>query len=166
MEFVIVREEVEKEQESVDENRIVNKAVDREEEVGDQEETDENDRNFDDWVEEQDEEVHIKSLFNEDVLASVELLVSHDFDLFNFDLKLIVSENCSDDASVIMLINFIRSKVAKIPSVNQDFITDLLQQIESKVYLQNEEYMKPVIEDDPLLYLYEDSLIIMESETD
>lgn len=116
-------------------------------------------RDLEDWVEEGEA---MKSLFNEDRLDTVSSLISHDLDLFGFDLRSVVREYCSDDdLSVIKLINFIRSNVAKQPVelINAEFISNLVQSIGTKEFIQNDEYMKPVIEDDPLLFLYEEELL-------
>ena len=122
-------------------------------------------QDLDDWIEEE-ETIAIKSLFNYDLLSSVELLLTHDMELFNFDLKQLVSEHCGgDDISVIRLINFIRSSAASQSIDNNDqFISDLILKIEQKAFLQGEDYMKPIIEDDPLLYLYEGTLIAEEAD--
>ena len=123
---------------------------------------------LEDWVEEE-EEIRIKSLFNDDILSSVEMLVAHDAELFKFDLKLVVTSVCSDDVGVIKLINFIRAMVADVTvhqdeEVNEAFIIELTKQIVTKEFMQNDVYMKPVIEDDPLLYLYEDTLITFDDD--
>lgn len=129
---------------------------------------DEIEKDLDDWVEDADDDVQIKSLFNHDHLASVDLLVTHDLDLFKFDLKSTVSEHCTDDISVIKLINFIRSAVATqaVDGVTQEFVSLLIQRIEGKEFLQNDDYMMPVLEDDPLLYLYEETLLTVPVECD
>lgn len=116
-------------------------------------------RDLEDWVEEGEA---MKSLFNDDRLESVTALINHDLEQFGFDLRSIVHEYCNeDDLSVIKLINFIRSNVSKQPSdsINAEFISNLIQSIGTREFMQNDEYMKPVIEDDPLLFLYEEELL-------
>lgn len=122
-------------------------------------------RDLEDWVEEEEK---IKSLFNDDRLESVEQLVAHDREMFGFDLKSIVSQNCSDDIEVIKLINFIRSKVStqETDTISPEFISGLVETICSKDFIQNDAFMKPFIEDDPLLYLYEEELLPNAQDSD
>lgn len=113
---------------------------------------------LDDWVEE--DNVDIKSLFNEDIVHSVDELLSHDRDLFGFDLKLSIQGNCTDDISIIKLINFIRAEVALHSGIVEGtFIGALRERIDAKVFLDGEGYMKPTIEDDQLLFLYEEAFL-------
>lgn len=122
---------------------------------------------LDDW--EEDDVIEIKSLFNSDVLGSVDELIAHDLDMFSFDLKEIAQRLCTDDISIIKLINFIRSKVAEATeaSVSNEFVIKLSESIENKEFLEGDNYMRPVLEDDQLLFLYEESLLPgMVDETD
>lgn len=129
---------------------------------------DEIEQDLDDWVEDADDDVQIKSLFNNEYLASVDLLVAHDMDLFKFDLKATVSAQCTDDISVIKLINFIRSVVSSqaAESITEDFVAALVQRIQAKEFMQSDDYMKPVLEDDALLYLYEETLLTIPVDAD
>jgi hypothetical protein len=114
-------------------------------------------QDLDDWVEEEDA---VKSLFNDDLLPTVEELLSHDIGLFNFDLKLLVEETCTDDISVIKLINFIRKSVASAEegAVSVSFAEGLAADIKTKEFLTGDENLRPVLADDPLLYLYEGTI--------
>lgn len=127
---------------------------------------DEIEQDLDDWEEADD--VQIKSLFNNDHLTSVDLLVSHDLDLFKFDLKATVTDHCTDDISVIKLINFIRTIVSNqaADEITAEFVAALVGRIEAKEFMESDAYMKPVVEEDPLLYLYEESLLTIPVETD
>ena len=151
--------------EFVDEQELKD-AIDEVVPVVDREQEDiEIEQDLEDWVED-DETIQIKSLFNDDMLSSVEQLVSHDLELYEFDLKKIVADHCSDDLSVIKLINFIRARAAvtAITTIDSGFIIDVKSCIERKEFLEGDVYMKPVIEDDPLLYLYEETLIDAQSD--
>lgn len=149
-----------------DKNEIKNETFSNAYPTADEEEAD-IERDLEDWVEEGDEN-SIKSLFNEDRLESVDLLITHDRELFGFDLRSIVAQNCTDDLSVIKLINFIRSTVAVQPqdAINAAFVSGLVESIGTKEFIQKDEYMKPVIEDDALLYLYEEELLPNAQDSD
>jgi type I protein arginine methyltransferase len=118
-------------------------------------------KDLSDW--DDDEETTIKSLFNNDTLSSVDELISHDVALFNFDIKSVVAANgFSDDFSIIKMINFIRTRVNALNGEScpdATFIESLKLDIASRSFLENDEYMKPVIEDDPLLFLYENEIL-------
>lgn len=124
---------------------------------GDDEESD-IEKDLEDWVE--DEVVDIKCLFNDDIVHSMDELIAHEKDLYGFDLKSVVQSNCGDDVSIIKLLNFIRSKVQQRGSAaDKQFIDEINGQIENKLFLEGDEYMKPVIEDDQLLFLYEETFM-------
>jgi hypothetical protein len=145
MEFTVKREEV------VEEEEAPKKLSEQEQEDRDIE------LDLDDWVEEEDA---VKSLFNDDLLPIMEDLLSHDIGLFNFDLKQMVEETCTDDIGVIKLINFIRRSVASAEegTVSVRFAEGLAVEIKTKEFLNGDENLKPVLADDPLLYLYEGTI--------
>mmetsp|Transcript_27994 Transcript_27994/g.47029 ORF Transcript_27994/g.47029 Transcript_27994/m.47029 type:complete len:185 (-) Transcript_27994:89-643(-) len=123
---------------------------------------------LDDWEE---EEEPIKSLFNNDMLPTVEDLVQHDLLMFKFDLKHQVSCHCKDDLDVIRLINYIRAKAELASStgtgatgITEAFICTLVDEIEKRSFAVDETYLKPMIEGDPLLYSYEDTLFTVEDD--
>lgn len=114
-------------------------------------------REFDDWNE--DEEVQVKSLFEEKYFGSVESLIAHDSVSHGFDIKYILKEVGFNDLSVIMTINFIRSLVMASKGVDKALVDEIREQVLRKEYLSQEQYMKPVLEDDSLLYLLHDTLV-------
>ena len=133
---------------------------------------------FDDWSE--DEEIEVKSLFSDTFLSSIESLVEHDKKNFNFDLGEVVVRFKLDEIAIIMLVNYIRS-TALAPSTssssasssssssaaNMDtaYFSKLHEDINAKLFI-NEEYMKPVVKNDPLLYLLSEYLDLEEEDDD
>jgi hypothetical protein len=111
-----------------------------------------------DWAEEPEDSVSVQSLFDTSVHSSVESLLVHELEVFGFDLRQAVDDVGCNDQSVIMLINFIRSKVASVSVVDNSFITSLKEEILAKTFLSNESNMLPVLPDDSLLYLLHDTL--------
>ncbi len=111
-----------------------------------------------DWAEEPEDSVSVKSLFDTSVHSSVESLLVHELEVFGFDLRQAVKDVGCNDQSVIMLINFIRSKVASVSVVDTSFTTVLKEEILKKDFLSNESNMLPVLPDDSLLYLLHDTL--------
>lgn len=113
--------------------------------------------NFNGWVEE-DELIEVKSLFSDKILPSIVDLVEFDKETFGFDLRRIVTTAIvQDDIAFIKLVNFIRATVKSWTYVNRENIEMLEQQIESKVFLEDDQNMIPQLENDPLLYLYEEA---------
>ena len=113
---------------------------------------------FEDWVEDDDQE-SIKSLFSEEMYATVIDMIRKDKQFFAFDLEEAVYRYCKEFQDVIMMVNFIRSKVNKEKStIDRPFILNLLSQIHEGYFRDNSEYMQPVIENDSLLYLLQDAL--------
>lgn len=144
-----------------EENR--QQVVSAEEPVDDRsDEGDESDKDdFRDWQAEdgEDEEEAVKSLFCSQKLPSLAELVEHDKKIFGFDLQAVVKDVCQDDFSYIKLINFIRSSVKEKEaeaSSKEDLVASVTRLIESKVFLDGETYLKPVIESDPLLFLFDE----------
>lgn len=69
--------------------------------------------------------------------------------------------------SVIMLINFIRSKTQHAPGpVNIEFITELREEIAKKEFLNNESFMRPILEDDNLLISFRDAFGMDDDDSD
>lgn len=113
---------------------------------------------FEDW-EEQEETEKVQSLFCDTVLDSVNALIIHESEVHGFDLKQAVANVGCDDQSVIMLVNFIRSKVrAAASEINSMFINQINEELASKEFLKDDSNMIPVIPEDPLLYLLHDTL--------
>lgn len=135
---------------------------------GDEEASDKED--FREWVEEDEDAAMVKSLFSPTILPSIDELIDHDKIRFSFDLYEKVKELCTDDISYIKMINFIREFVLKHDTDNDDII-EVVKQLEpllmSKVFIEGDKYMKPIIEDDALLFLFEEvfeSVLQCESE--
>lgn len=134
------------------------------ERVDDQsDEGDESDKDdFRDWQAEDgedEEESAVKSLFCAQKLPSLTELVEHDKKHFGFDLQATVKDFCEDDFSYIKLINFIRATVkdkdAEI-SNKEELVAIVRGLMESRAFLDGETYLKPVIESDPLLFLFDE----------
>lgn len=122
----------------------------------DLEEEEDEDKNFDEWVEDDDAEP-VKSLFSAKSLPSIQALIEHDKEIHGFDLQQVVGQYCTDDISFIKLINFIRSTVVAMSSADvPSIIAKVEEGLTQRLVLEEDVYMRPVLSDDPLLYLYED----------
>jgi len=122
---------------------------------------------LEDWIDdEEDDKLLIKSLFDNSKFPTVESLLHYDSEVYKFDLRQIIHDQFHDDISIIKLINFIRFKVLslEIGSISDPFIVEIIRLVGTKEFLSDDIYMKPVLEDDPLLYLYEDNLITMDDD--
>jgi len=122
---------------------------------------------LEDWIDdEEDDKVLIKSLFDDSHFPTVESLLHYDSEVYKFDLRQIIHDQFHDDISIIKLINFIRFKVSSLEksSISDVFITEIIRLVGTNEFLSDDIYMKPVLEDDPLLYLYEDNLITMDDD--
>jgi protein arginine N-methyltransferase 3 len=124
----------------------------------------ESDDNFSDW-EEDDEEVMVKSLFSDIQLPSIKLFLEYDKDNFNFDLQEIIAASKYDDIGLIMLINMIRRRVIMLINkstgaiVDSLFIDELKNEISNGDFLGHELNMRPVLDEDPVLFLLRDALV-------
>jgi len=95
-----------------------------------------------DWVEEPCDAVgNIKCLFSSETFTSVHALLEHCKTAYQFDLSSLQKKHGMDQYSFIRLINFIRS-CKPDPQEVLEYDAPLWDQ---------EKFMKPVIEDDPLL---------------
>lgn len=126
-------------------------------EISDSEDVVEN--TFEDWAE-QEEAEKVQSLFSATIFDSVQDLIAHDLEVFGFDLKEAVRNVESDVQSVIMLVNFIRSKVLATDAscIDSEFINRLKTDLSGKQYLEDSNNMVPVLPEDPLLYLLNEVL--------
>ena len=121
-------------------------------------------KNFDDWEDDDgDEEQVVKSLFDDTIFATVSQLLDHHKQNYNFDLKMVSSMLDHDDIAIIMLVNFIRSRIKESKDsntdVDQNLINHITAEIESKEFLTVEKYMIPVLQNDPLLFTLRDALV-------
>ena len=130
-------------------------------------ELEEIEKDLEDWVDE-DDQILFKSLFDDTYFSSVDLLIAYDMDVYNFNLKQVVAEYAIDDISIIKLINFIRFKTLSNTNelITNTFIEDLYNMLVNKTFLDGDLYMKPTLDNDPLLYMYEDCLLTIEEDED
>jgi hypothetical protein len=119
----------------------------------------EDDEDYEGW--ESDDEVLFTGLFSSDSFSSVEKMCAHHLEHFNIDIPAILS---SMEEHNIMLVNFIRSVVVS-GALDTAGIAILQQKIADKVHL-DEKYMKPVLEDDQLLFLINDYMYSQENFTE
>ena len=142
--------------------------VGKEEDVLSEEEdegVEEDEKNFDEWVEDDDLEP-VKSLFCNKMMPSIQALVEHDREIFGFDLQRVVADVCTDDISFIKLVNYIRNFAQQQEESPTAWMSKLKELVLSKEFLADDNNMKPVLSDDPLLYLYEDifTTIVVQEE--
>jgi 2-polyprenyl-3-methyl-5-hydroxy-6-metoxy-1,4-benzoquinol methylase len=123
-------------------------------------ETIDSDDDFADW-EDDDEIVEVKSFFSDILLSSIQLLLKHDREHFDFDLQNIISISKYDDIGVIMLVNMIRRRVEEqgFDKVESLFISELKTEISSGDFINDETNMRPVLNDDQVLFLLRDHLV-------
>eukprot|EP01039_Chlorochromonas_danica_P006680 gene6680-7385_t len=115
---------------------------------------------FEDWSE--GEEEHFVSLFDGLAFASVQALVDHDRDAHGFDLSQAVKELCDDEISFIKLVNFVRRRVRDSPEGLQ--ADALWEDLRQKGFLSDDQNMIPVLQDDALLYLFEEAFVFEKEE--
>jgi hypothetical protein len=151
--------------EDEDDDNIINQTVT--EKTEDEIELNVIENDLEDWIDdEEDDKLLIKSLFDDSHFPSVESLLHYDSEVYKFDLRQIIHDQFHDDISIIKLINFIRFKVLSLEksSISDVFIAEIIRSVGTNEFLSDDTYMKPVLEDDPLLYLYEDNLITMDDD--
>jgi hypothetical protein len=119
-----------------------------------------NDNEFEDWNED-DETIEVKSLFNNTFYSSIEELIHKELEIYNFNLKEAILQVGFTDQNIIMLINFIRSLANNAEKLDSVFIEELNNLIYKKDFLNNNEFMKPQLNDDPLLYLLTETLVCL-----
>jgi hypothetical protein len=117
--------------------------------------------NFEDWVENEDDLIAVRSLFCDTVFPSIEGLIDHHRSVYGFDLLEIISETCVDEQDIIMLVNFIRNRttVAQPRGDLQSYVIELKERIACKEFRDPNLFMAPACEDDPMLFLLHDCLI-------
>ena len=116
---------------------------------------------FGDW-ESDDEELSVKSLFDESRHGSIQAQMDHDAAKWGFSLFDAARAVGMGDLSTIMLVNLIRRRVVELGAggvgVDAAFVAKLNLEIAERTFLGNEEFMVPVLENDQLLYLLQDAL--------
>jgi len=119
-------------------------------------ENDEIDPEFNDWVEDEEDKSQLRSLFDNHCFDSFQSLIDYDNKTYDFDLNHLVSKICTDQISFIKLVNFIRHFVNCHASISQSDISQLKDEILLKSFLSEENYMIPVLQDDSVLYSFEE----------
>ena len=127
-------------------------------------EKEEEEDQFESWEDDNDddEDLSVKSLFCDLVFPSVGALITSDKESFGFDLREAAGSVQYDDIALIMLVNFIRRRVHGLSSsavVDRSFVVALQSELAAKTFLQDDANMRPVLNDDPLLFLLRDALI-------
>ncbi|KAH9480672.1 Ribosomal protein arginine N-methyltransferase rmt3 [Psilocybe cubensis] len=107
---------------------------------------DENDQTWDDWVSDSNEQQETKSLFDETVLPSVERALAYDSETHHFNLDDFCKNLSLDFHGRVRLINYIRKTKAS-PS-------EALKLEGKEPWFQSDEYLVPVVENDPLIQAY------------
>ncbi|KAI5827087.1 S-adenosyl-L-methionine-dependent methyltransferase [Schizophyllum commune Tattone D] len=110
---------------------------------GSESESDDDDQDFDDWVEE--DARPCRSLFDDTVSASVEESLKYDEKTHGFDLRAFVTRLSLDSYGRIRLINYIRT--------TKPAPKDALALTGKEALFTDDQYLKPALEDDPLLLL-------------
>jgi 2-polyprenyl-3-methyl-5-hydroxy-6-metoxy-1,4-benzoquinol methylase len=123
-----------------------------------------------DTVDEEDEVVAVKSLFDGGVVyGSLDELISKDKAEFGFDLKEAIGsiDGYDDPMKLIMLVNFIRSEVRNYDELKEPINTMKLKfDISKKEFLSDEKYMIPVVSEDQLLVLIQELCGIDDEDDD
>ncbi|CAG8477273.1 12358_t:CDS:10 [Ambispora leptoticha] len=116
-------------------------------------EYDPNDERWDDW-EEENPQPETKCLFCNDLLPTIHDVFRHCVDRHGFDFKSIRNNLNLDFYRCIRLINYIRQQALINPSFEE---TTNFTITGTEPFLEDDEYLKPVIEDDHLLYAFDNT---------
>ncbi|KAJ2919153.1 hypothetical protein MD484_g1262, partial [Candolleomyces efflorescens] len=116
------------------------------------------DQNWDDWVSDSNEQQECRSLFDEAVLPSVEAAVKHDISTHSFDINEFSSKLGFDFHGRVRLINYIRK--------NRLTPAEALALKGTEPWFSTDEYLVPVIENDPLIQVSTDDWSDSEDEED
>ncbi len=113
-------------------------------------------KNEDGWedAEPDEEETPFISLLDDEVFMDIYAMLNHCKQMYNFDFREIRQRLALDFYGSIKLVNFIRSQVHNGNKVSQDI---------SLKDIEDEKYLKPVLEDDALLFSLDDLPDVMES---
>ncbi|CAG8477761.1 9555_t:CDS:10 [Ambispora gerdemannii] len=114
-------------------------------------EYDPKDERWDDW-EEEDIQPETKCLFCNDLLPTIHDVFRHCIDRHGFDFKSIRNSLNLDFYRCIRLINYIRQQALINPFFEE---TTNFTITGTETFLEDDEYLKPVIEEDPLLYAFD-----------
>ncbi|ESK84801.1 protein arginine n-methyltransferase 3 [Moniliophthora roreri MCA 2997] len=108
-------------------------------------EEDDDDQTWEDWVSDSNSRQPCRSLFEDRILQSAEAALAYDKSTFGFSLDETCAKLSLDVHGRIRLINFIR--LTKPSPENVSHLTG------SESFFSSDEYLRPIIEDDPLLQL-------------
>ncbi|KAL0040918.1 hypothetical protein WJX79_009981 [Trebouxia sp. C0005] len=108
----------------------------------------EDERDWSDWGDDVDEDL-TKSLFSNAILSSAKQAIEHDASEHGFDLRKFRAQKALTDYDTIRCVNFIRNEVAAGNSPLQALLHD---NSAAQRPWEKDEYMHPVLPDDPLLY--------------
>ncbi|TPX66016.1 hypothetical protein SpCBS45565_g04769 [Spizellomyces sp. 'palustris'] len=111
---------------------------------------DENDTRWDDW---EDEEAEAQCPFCPEKISPPVAAFEHCRQVHSFNFKAVRKNLGLDFYGSIRLINYVRTKAKDDPSFTADA---LLEAGKSAPWLNDDGYLQPVLEDDPLLYAFED----------
>ena len=98
-------------------------------------------------LEDDREEVQVKSLFDDKTFSSAQEVFQHCKDNYDFDIRQLKRDLELEDLDLIKLVNYIRTHV-KAGNIKPD--------ISSKSCFEGDIYLKPVLEGDALLYSLDD----------
>ncbi|CAG8519309.1 1757_t:CDS:10 [Diversispora eburnea] len=120
-------------------------------------ENDSNDERWDDWEEEEGNQQNLKCLFCKQLFStSSNDLFFHCIEYHGFDFQKIRLDLKLDFYQSIRLINYIRKQVLEIPEL-ENVTSYSISEISSVI--NNDEYLKPVLEEDSLLYAFDNDEI-------
>ncbi|KAL3139655.1 hypothetical protein ABBQ38_003972 [Trebouxia sp. C0009 RCD-2024] len=109
--------------------------------------SDEDERDWSEWGDDDDEEA-TKSLFSDTILPTAQQALAHDAREHGFDLRRFRSQNKLSDYDTVRCINYIRTEVA----AGRLSAAALNEEKASERPWQSDQYMHPVLPDDPLLF--------------
>lgn len=114
--------------------------------------SDSDDERYSDW-EENDEESYVTDLFSPQTFSNVKDLIIYN-QQNGFDILDVITAGKLDEIAIIMLVNFIRFEVQAIGGeISTSFKHSLKEKILTGHYRLEEKYMRPVMQDDALLFL-------------
>lgn len=113
--------------------------------------------NFNGWVEDEDDGEEFKSLFCDKTFKTIRDLIDHDKGVYGFDLEAVVHGVVTDDVSFIKLINYIRASVKSWDDCNVEKVSHLHEDIVTNKSFSDDKYMIPQLENDVLLFFFEEA---------
>ncbi|KAF8993501.1 protein arginine N-methyltransferase [Cyathus striatus] len=110
--------------------------------------SDDDDQNWDDWVSDSLTKQECRSLFEDKIFPSVQEALGHDKAVHGFDLDVVCSNLSLDFHGRVRLVNYIRK--------NNISAKDAASFQATEAWLLSDEYLIPVLENDPLLHVSPD----------